>query len=136
MARLRIFTIVFLFIIRCHFPKLKSLSEVVRFSYGNHVLKFIRKFKKLDYRVCKINVDIEFLKSCVENDLCPTFLCYKMSSKRLQNSESDRHSQHLFLQEEISLKTVESEKIIREIQLIRDNLRTVMSFLDWVHISN
>ena len=28
------------------------------------------------------------------------------------------------------------EKFIREMQLIRDDLRTVMIFLDWVHISN
>ena len=62
-----IFTIVFLFIIRCQFPKLKSLSKVVHFCYGNYELKFFRKFKKLNYRVHKINVDIEFLKSCLEN---------------------------------------------------------------------
>ena len=101
MAMLCIFTIVFLFIIRCWFPKLKSLSEVVRFCYGNHVLNFIRKFEKVDYRVRKIYVNIEFLKSCLENDPCPTFLRYKMSSKWLQKPESYRRSQRLFLQEEI-----------------------------------
>ena len=72
----------------------------------------------------------------MENDVCPTFFRYKTSSKQLENSESYRRSQRLFLQEEISFKTVEREKIIREIQLIRGDLRTAMSFLDWVHISN
>ena len=89
----------FLVIIRCRFPKLKSLSKVVHFRYGNHVLKFIRNFEKLDYEVRKINADIEFLKSCLENDFCLTFLRYKVSSKRLQNSESYRRSQRLLLQE-------------------------------------
>ena len=42
----------------------------------------------------------------------------------------------MFLQEEISLKTVEREEIIRKMQLIRGDLSTVMSFLDWVHNSN
>ena len=63
-------------------------------------------------------------------------LSSKMPPKWLQNFESYGRSERLFLQEEISFKTVEREKIIREMQLIRSDLRTVMSFLDWVHISN
>ena len=70
------------------------------------------------------------------NDFCPTFLRYKLSSKRLQNSESYRRSQHLFLQEEITFKTIEREKIIRQLQKINNDLRTVMNFIDWTHISN
>ena len=136
MAMLRAFTIVFLFIIRCRFPKLKSLSEIIRFRYGNHILKLIGKYEKHDYRLRKINLDIAFLNSCLDNDLCPTFLRYKLSSKRLQNSESYRRSQHLFLQEEITFKTIEREKIIRELQKIKNDLRTVMNFIDWTHISN
>ena len=81
-------------------------------------------------------MDIAFLNSCLDNDLCPTFLRYKLSSKRLQNSESYRRSQHLFLQEEITFKTIEGEKIIRELQKIKNDLRTVMNFIDWTHISN
>ena len=85
MVILRAFTIVFLFIIRCSFPKLKSLSEIIRFRYCNHVLKLIRKYEKRDYRLCKIYLDIVFLNSCLDNDLCPFFLRYKLSSKWLQN---------------------------------------------------
>ena len=77
--------------------KIKITFRSSLFHYGNHVYKFIKEFDKLDYLVCKIIIDIEFLKSCLENDLCPTFICYKMASKWLQNSESYRHSQHLFL---------------------------------------
>ena len=58
--------------------------------------KFIRKFEKLDFRLRKNSVDIEFLNSCFENYLCPTFLRYKMSSKRSQNSESYKRSQPMF----------------------------------------
>ena len=42
----------------------------------------------------------------------------------------------MFLREEISFKTRGDGKITREMQLIRNDLRTVMSFLGWVHISN
>ena len=73
---LRAFTIVLLFIIRCRFPKLKSLSEIICFRYGNHVLKRIRKYETHDYRLRKTHLDIPFLSSCLDNDLCPTFLRY------------------------------------------------------------
>ena len=110
---LRVFTIVFLFIIRYRFLKLKSLSEIIRFRYGNQLLIFIEKYEKHDYGVRNINLNIVFLNSCLDNDLCPAFLRYKLSSKRLQNSESYRRSQHSFLQEEITFKTIVREKIIR-----------------------
>ena len=43
MAMLRLFTLVFLFVIRCKFPKSNPLSEIIHYRYGNYVLKFIRK---------------------------------------------------------------------------------------------
>ena len=62
--------LVFLFIITSRFPKSKLLSGIIRDRYGNYVLKFIRKFEKLDFRLRKIRVDIEFLNSCLKNALC------------------------------------------------------------------
>ena len=47
-----------------------------------------------------------------------------------------RRLQHLFLQEKVIFKTIEREKIIRELQKIKNDLRTVMHFIDWTHISN
>ena len=64
------------------------------------------------------------------------FPALQLSSKRLQNPESYRRSQHLFLQEEITFKTIEREKIIRGLQGIKNDLRTVMNFIDWTRISN
>ena len=90
MVMLRAFTIVFLLIIRCSFPKIKSLSEIICFRYGNYVLKLVRKYEKHDYRLRKIHLDIAFLNNCLDNDLCPTFLRFKLPSKQLQNSESYR----------------------------------------------
>ena len=59
-----------------------------------------------------------------------------MSSNRFQNSESYKHSQLMFLQEEVTFKTVEKEKIIREIRKLEDDLRSGIGFVDWIHISN
>ena len=74
-------------------------------------------------RLRKINADIDFLNSCLENKLCPTFLHFKMSSNHLQNSETYQRSTRLFLHEEITFKT-ESEKIIREMQKLKKDLNS------------
>ena len=132
---LRVLTIVFLFIIRCRFPKLKSLADIIRCRYGNHVLKIIRKYEKSDYRARKLNLDIKFLNTCQDNDLCPTFIQYKLSSKRLQNSNAYRQSQRLFIQEEITFKNVGQQKIMSEMDRIKYDLRTVINLIDWTHIS-
>ena len=106
MAMLCIFTIVFLFIIGCWFPKVKSLSGVVRFRYGNHVLNFIRKYEKIGY------VKSTLILSFLENDPCPTFLRYKMSSKRLQKSESYRRSQRFFYKKKYHLKPWRGKRLL------------------------
>ena len=42
----------------------------------------------------------------------------------------------MFLQEEVTFKTVEKGKIIREIRKLEDDLRSGIGFVDWIHISN
>ena len=127
---LRAFIIVFLFIIRFRFSKLKSLSHIIRICYINHVLKLIRKYRKHVFRLRKIHLDIMFLNISLDNDLCPTFLRYKLLYKRLQNSKSYRRSQHLFLKKGTTFKTKERKKFIKELQKIKNDLRTVMTFID------
>ena len=64
------------------------------------------------------------------------FPALQLSSKRLQNPESYRRSQHLFLQEEITFKTIERKKVIRELKKIKNDLRTIMNFIGLTHISS
>ena len=85
---LRVLAIVFLFIIQCRFPKSKSLSDIIWCRYGNYVLKIIRRYQKLDYHMRKLDYDQKILSTCQNNDLCPTFIQYKISSTRLQNSNA------------------------------------------------
>ena len=133
---LRIFAIVLLFIIRCRFSKSRSLAGVIRSRYGNPVSKIIRKCEKLDYKIRKLSIDIEFLNICLNHDLGPTFLKYKMSSKRLQTSDAYKISQRVFIQQEITFKTLEIEKVREQLEKMKDDLRTVVSFFDWSHVAN
>ena len=65
-----------------------------------------------------------------------SFLRYKMSNKRLQTSDAYRRSQRLILQEEITFKSVEKEKTRKMLSKLEVDLRSVMSFVDWIHVSN
>ena len=54
----------------------------------------------------------------------------------MQTSDAYRPSQSLFLQEEITFKSVEKEKIRKMLSKLEVDLRSVMSFVDWIHGSN
>ena len=64
------------------------------------------------------------------------FARYKISNKRLQNSEAYVQSQRLFLHKEITFKNVEKDEINSELRKIITDLRTVINLIDWTHIAN
>ena len=98
-----------------------------------NILRIIRRYEKLDYRIRILELDIQFLETCLNNDLCPTFFRYKISNKLLQNSEA--YVQLKKLHEEITFKNVEKEKINSELRKIITGLRTVIDLIDWTHIA-
>ena len=75
------------------------------------------------------------MSTCQNNDLCPTFIQYKISSTRLQNSNAYRQSKRLFIQQELTFKNVELQKIILEMTRIKSDLRMVINSVDWTHIN-
>lgn len=121
MATLHIFIVVFLFATRCSFSKSKLLQGVIQSRYGNHVLKIIRKYEKLDYLTYKLSNDLKFLNNCLNHDRCSTFLKYKLLSKRLQNSETYKLSQSIFIQQCITFKILEIDKVCAYLNKMKDN---------------
>ena len=78
---MRVAAIVFLFLIRLRFPKSKSISDILRRRYSQSTLKIIRKFEKLDYRLRKAELDLEFLLRCRDSNVIPTFLNFRVNSQ-------------------------------------------------------
>ena len=103
------------------------MSGTIWCLYGNHVLKIIRRYQELEYRVKKLDLNIKFLNTCQKNHLCPTFIQNKISLTHLQNSSPYRQSERLFIQEELTFKNAEQEKIMLEIERIKSNLRMVIT---------
>ena len=78
----------------------------------------------------KLDLDIQFLDTCIQEELCLTFLQYKLSNKRLQTSDAYRRSQRSFLHEEITFTSVEKEKTRKMLSKLEVDLRSVMSFVN------
>ena len=56
---MRVAVLVFLFLARIRFSKNKSISSIVRKRYSG-ILKAIRKFEKVDYKLKKEKLNISF----------------------------------------------------------------------------
>ena len=65
------------FIIRLRFPLHKSIAQVITTRYGQSTVSLIRKFESLDFKLRKCDLDIIFLKKCIEHELVPKFVQFK-----------------------------------------------------------
>ena len=68
---MKVAVIIFLFLIRLKFPHSKSLSLIIRGRYDDKIIKRLRKFEKIDYRLQKAELDLEFLVKCRDNNVIP-----------------------------------------------------------------
>ena len=85
--------------LRLRFPKRLSVHTILR--TGSDCVKLVRKFEKLDYRCCTIEMDLGFLEACTRSNVLPTFLGFKVSNSTLRNSEAYKKCQEKLLREEI-----------------------------------
>ena len=90
---MKVAAIVFLFPIRLRFPHSKSLSQIIRRRYGDKITKRLCKFEKIEYRLRKAEVDLEFLVKCRDNDMIPKFLNFRLANRSLRFSLTYAHCQ-------------------------------------------
>ena len=79
----QVFAYVLLFVIKCRFPTNKSVADIIRRRYDENTLRKIRRLEKLDYKLRKCILDAEFLQICLDNDLVPNFLKFKVTNTAL-----------------------------------------------------
>ena len=101
---LNVISLVLLFMIRIRFPADKSIAYILRSRYGNTLVKEVRRFEKIDYKLRKCMLDIVFLETCLENKIIPKFLNFRVSNLHLKTSRAYHSCQMKLLREEISVK--------------------------------
>ena len=104
MVMLKVISLVFLFMIRIRFPADKSTAYILRSRYVNTLVKEVRKFEKIDYKLRKCKLDVVFLETCLENKIIPKFLNFRVSNLHLKTSRAYYSCQMKLLREEISVK--------------------------------
>ena len=85
-----LFAYVLLFAIKCRFPANKSVAEIIRRRYNDDVLSKVRRLEKLDFKLRKNNLDVEFLQICMDNSLIPNFVRFKVTNSALKTSKAYR----------------------------------------------
>ena len=129
-------TIVFLFLIRLRFPKSKSISDILRRRYSQSTLKRIRKFEKLDYRLCKAELDLEFLLWYRDSNVIPNILNFRFSSHFFKASLTYRQCQLKLLQEETRHKKSDIRVLKKEFSSSHSSLQHEINFIDFAHASS
>ena len=76
---MRVAAIIFLFLIWLRLPLSKSVSQITGSWYGDTTIKRLQKFKKIDYRFQKVELDLEFLARCRNKNVIPRFLNFYLA---------------------------------------------------------
>ena len=134
MIFVRVFALVFLFLARLRFPSNKSICFVIRERYGNGIVKLVRRFEKVDFKLRKASLDLDFLERCQKNNYVPNFLNFRVSSKRLKDSKAYNSCQTRLLNEEISLKKSAVRQLKTEFKSLKDILQVKLNSIDFAHI--
>ena len=132
---MRVAAIVFLFLIRLRFPKSKSTPDILRKRYSQSIVKRIWKFEKLDYHICKAELDLEFLLRCRDSNVILNFLNFCVSSHYLKTSLTFKQCQLKLLQEEIHHKS-DIRVLKKEFNSSHSSLQHEISFTDFAHVSS
>ena len=76
--------LVLLFIIKLLLPQRKNIHHIIETRYGRPLLNLFRKFGLQNKKkLC----DIEFLEVCLENNLTPKFVNFKLYRKDIRHSK-------------------------------------------------
>ena len=129
-----VFAYVLLFVIKCRFPNNRSIADIIRRRYDGNVLKDVRRLEKLDYKLRKCDLDVNFLQVCADNQLIPKFLRFKVTNSELKCSKAYRQCQLKLLKQELSNKKSLRRNIDSQVKILKDALVRKMSLVDFTHV--
>jgi hypothetical protein len=102
--------------------------------YNNGSLEAFRKFQRLELKLGKAKLDLQFLKNCKKRSVIPRFLWFKVANRRLRNSSAYRQCQLKLLQDEINSKHARIRVLSSQVTVTYSNLAALVSSLDFIHL--
>ena len=79
--------------------------------------------EKLDYRLCKAELDLEFLCKCNDNNVIPKFLNFRVANNHLTFSTTYKQCQSNLLNEEIGQKKSTVQILQKEFTSLKSSLQ-------------
>ena len=134
MVMLKVIPLALLFLVRLRFPVDKSIACVLRSRYGNTVVKDIRQFEKIDFALRRCKLDLLFLETCLENQIIPKFLNFRVSNLHLKTSRAYHACQPKLLREEISFKRSRIKTLENDFNTRKRKLRGMLGIIDYTHV--
>ena len=97
------------------------------------MVKEVRTLEKIDFKLKKAILDLDFLISCRKNSVFPKFLQFKVSIKN--NLELQRHT-FLVKNQEVNNKQKVVKILHEKVIEVENSLNCKMSYIDYVHVCN
>ena len=116
--------------IRIRFPVDKSIAYILRSRYGNTLVKEVRKFEKVDYKLRKCKLDIVFLETCLENKIIPKFLKFCVINLHLKTSHAYFSCQMQLLREDISVKKSKLKTFEKDFIVLKRKSKGTLGIID------
>ena len=123
-SRLVVAIYVLLFILKLRFPTHILLTDTIKNIYNIAALYLYRKVERLDLKLHKTKLDIEFLQTCKSYGVITNFLQFKLYNQNVRNTLTYKSFQFILLNYEIS------EKNKLHTQLNTDLLNAISEFGD------
>ena len=133
---MKVFGLVFLFIIRLRFTISLSINDVIRRKCSDKALKNVRKFERLDYQIRKCQLDVEFLNTCLKYNVIANFLQFRVTNETLKDSLTYSRCQQSLLNEEIRCKKRLLHQLMFEDDRIKQELKYQLSPINFMHVSS
>ena len=131
---LKVISLALLLMIGIRFAADKSIAYILRSRYGNTLVKKVRKFEKIDYKLRQCNLDIVFLETCLENNITSKFLNFRVSKLHLKTSRAYYSCQLKLLKEDISVKKSKVKTFEKDFILLIRKLRETLGIMDCIHL--
>ena len=90
--------------------------------------------EKLDYRLRKAELDLQFLCKCEDNNVIPNFLNFRLANSHLKYSSTYRLCQLHLLREEICQKST-LRNLQKEFSSLKVSLQNELNLIDFAHVS-
>ena len=130
----RTLSFIFLFILRLRFPPSKSIATTIRVRYDDATVKGIRKFERLDFKIRKVILDINFLETCIEKGVILKFLHFRTANHEMKSSKTYKNCQLLFLTEEVNNKKSKLENLKLSSEKLKSELQGILSYFDFLYV--